>query len=193
MIYSFVIGSMLLSRLAVDNTLRLETALSVASDERARAEAEQVRAEQQARELEQRAHEQARLLELISVLETPTIHIADGVLLVPVVGALDSRRAQVLTTRLLREVSEQRMQRVILDIGGVTAVDTQVAQVLLQTANALRMLGCRVAITGITATVAMTLTQLGVAMNEVVTARSPQDVLAASSMHSGPTSPFQPA
>lgn len=98
-------------------------------------------------------------------------------LLAPIVGALDTRRAQALTSRLLHDVNDQRTHRVILDIAGVTAVDTQVAQSLLQTAQALRLLGCQVTITGITAAVAATLTYLDIALSGVATARSPEEVL----------------
>lgn len=175
-----VVGAMMLSRLAVDNVHRLEAARREAEAESARAEAERSRAEAQASELEQRNAEQQRLLELVATLETPTIAVAEGVLLAPIVGALDSRRAQALTSRLLHEVGTQRARQVILDIAGVTAVDTQVAQALIQSAQALRLLGCAVTITGISPTVATTLTHLGIALDEVTTARSPREVLAIS-------------
>ena len=120
---------------------RNKRALS-AEQARARAEADRVIAEQQSRELAQRNTEQERLLELVATLEIPTIALADSVLLVPILGTLDSRRAQALIGRLLQEASEQRAQQVILDITGVTAVDTQVAQALLQMTQALGLLGC---------------------------------------------------
>lgn len=178
--FAFLIGGMVFSRLAVDNVQRLEAANRAVEAERARAESERSRAEAQASELAQRNVEQQRLLDLVATLETPTIVVADGVLLAPIVGALDSRRAQMLTSRLLQDVGTQRAQHVILDIAGVMAVDTQVAQALLQSAQALRLLGCAVTLTGISPTVATTLTHLGIALDAVATARSPQDVLASS-------------
>lgn len=168
---------MILSRLAIDNVQRLEAAKREAEAERARAETERVRAEQQAEQLTQRNAEQERLIELVATLETPTITVADGVLLAPIVGTLDSRRAQALTTRLLEHVSAQRIQRVILDIAGVSTVDTQVAQAILRTAQALSLLGCHVTITGISATIAMLLTHLNISLDSVTIARSPKEAL----------------
>jgi anti-anti-sigma regulatory factor len=172
-----IIGGMMLSRIAFDNSKYLELAKREAEEAQAQAEAERQRAEQKSTELEQRNVEQQRLLELVTLLETPTITVANGVLLAPIVGSLDSQRAQALTTRLLKEVNASRTRHVILDIAGVTAVDTKVAQALLQTAQALRLLGCEVTLTGISAMVATTLTHLGVALDHIHIARSPQDVL----------------
>lgn len=114
----------------------------------------------------------------MSTLETPTITLAEGVLLAPIVGALDPRRAQALTARLLNEASAQRAQRVIIDISGVTSVDTQVAQALVQTARSLSLLGCRVTLTGVSASVAMTLTHLEATLDGIHIVRSPQEALA---------------
>lgn len=176
--FLLITGGMVFSRLAIDNAQRLEAAMREAEDARARAEQRERDMTAQAEELVQRNAEQQRLLELVNMLETPTIALADGVLLAPIVGAIDSRRAQTLTARLLADASAQRAQRVILDISGVTAVDTQVAQSLIQTTRALGLLGCRVTLTGISATVATTLTRLGVALESIHTVRSPKEALA---------------
>ncbi len=128
-------------------------------------------------ELTQQNAEQKRLLELVSTLETPTISLADGVLFAPVVGTLDSIRAQNLMARLLDEVHARHVRHVIIDITGVTMVDTQVAHALLQMIQALRLLGGEVTMTGITAGVATSITQLGISLEEVNTYHSPQEVL----------------
>ncbi len=112
-----IIGGMILSRLAIDNVQRLEIARREAEAERARAETERARAEQQAEELVRRNAEQERLLDLIATLETPTITLADGVLLAPIVGTLDSQRARLLTSRLLQETSAQGAHHVIYSRG----------------------------------------------------------------------------
>jgi anti-anti-sigma regulatory factor len=177
LIFIMIIGGMMFSRLAVDNAQRVEDARREAEAQRERAEAERERVIKQAAELSQRNEEQQRLLELVEVLETPTIAIAQGVLLAPIVGTLDSRRAQALTNRLLREAYRQRTRQAILDISGVSTVDTQVAHVLIQAAQGLQLLGCEVLVTGITPTVATTLTQLGVDLPNITTLRSPQEAL----------------
>lgn len=176
--FTIVIGGMILSRLAIDNAERLEIARREAEAERARAEVERARAEQQAEELARRNAEQERLLELIATLETPTITLADGILPAPIVGALDSQRARLLTSRLLEETSAQRAHHVIIDIRGAVAVDTQVVEALLQTARALELLGCRVTLIGISPEVALTLTRLGTPLDSLRTRRSPQEALA---------------
>jgi rsbT co-antagonist protein RsbR len=166
------------SRLATDNTQRLAAAR--ARVERALTQAEQQarQLEQQARELVQRNLEQQNLLDLVTALETPTIQLAAGVLLVPIVGHLDSRRAKALTGRLLEDAHAQHARLVILDIAGVSVVDTGVAHALLQTAHALRLLGCSVSLSGIGAEVATTLVQLGIGFEGITHVRNPQDALA---------------
>lgn len=177
--YVFLTGGMALSRLAVDNALHLAEANRRTEEERTRAEMARELAQQRAAELETRNAEQTKLLQLVSDLEMPAIGIADGVLLAPLVGSLDSARAQTLTRRLLERVAEQRVRLVILDIAGVTSVDTAVARHLVNIAQALRLLGCRVAISGISPSVAVALAGLGVDLPGVLTCRSPQQALMA--------------
>lgn len=175
--YGALAGGMILSRLAIDNAQRLEEARRIAEEERVRTAEALALAQQRADELEQRNAEQDRLLQLVSDLETPAIAIADGVLLAPVVGNLDTRRAQALNKRLLETVAHRRTRFVILDIAGVTHVDTSVAQSLVQIAQGLRLIGCRVAISGISPAVAATLASLNTTFPDIVTCRSPQDAL----------------
>jgi rsbT co-antagonist protein RsbR len=176
--FAVIIAGLVFSRLATDNTERLAEA-------HARAERSLMQAEQQARQLEQQASElgqrnaaQQSLLDLVAELEIPAVQLANGVLLVPIVGHLDSRRAQALTTRLLEDAHTQHAQLVILDIAGVSVVDTAVAQALLQIAHALRLLGCTVFLSGIAAEVATTLVQLGIGLEGITPVRNPQDALA---------------
>lgn len=178
LIFTVTIGGMLLSRVAVDNAQHLEVAKREAEAARALAEKREQELAAQTGELTQRNLEQQRLLSLVATLETPAIAVAEGVLLAPIVGTLDSHRADTLTRRLLHAASEHRTQKVILDIAGVATVDTQVARALLETAGALRLLGCQVVMTGISASVAITLTQLDITLAGVNVARSPQDALA---------------
>jgi anti-anti-sigma regulatory factor len=138
-------------------------------------------AETQARTLEAQAaalaEAEQRQRELVATLETPTVAVGDGVLLVPIIGTIDSARAKQITTRLLGDIAAQRVNLLIIDIAGVTLIDTAVAKALIETIQAVRLLGCAVVLTGITASMATTLTQLGIALEGVQTLRSPQDVL----------------
>jgi anti-anti-sigma regulatory factor len=105
------------------------------------------------------------------------VSIAEGVLFVPIVGHLDSSRADAITARLLEEAHRQRAAMVVLDIAGVPVVDTAVAQGLQRATSALRLLGCDVAVSGIGARVAATLVQLGATLDGVISVRTPQDAL----------------
>lgn len=177
-LYAMLVGGMILARLVTD------TAHHQAEEQARRAEAALAGSEaksaelaQKAEELARRNEEQGRLIDLVATLETPAVALAEGVLLAPVVGHLDSRRAGLLTERLLHEVSDSRARLVILDIAGVPAVDTGVAQSLLRAVQAVRLLGCEVTITGISASIAATLTQLGVSLTGVRISRTPQEAL----------------
>jgi rsbT co-antagonist protein RsbR len=99
---------------------------------------------------------------IIESLSTPVVQVWTGILAMPLVGAIDSRRATQVTEGLLMAVSDQQAECVIIDITGVPMVDTQVAQYLVQTAYACRLLGCEVALVGIGVEMAQTLVQLGV-------------------------------
>jgi anti-anti-sigma regulatory factor len=161
-----------------DRLLAISDAAVALADKRA-AEAENARqrAEEAQSTIAQQYAEQQRLLDLVSVLETPVIAIAEGVLLAPIVGHLDSRRAGQLTQRLLDAVYAQRARAVIIDIAGVPLVDTQVAQLLIRTAQSIRLLGSRVALTGISSETAMTLSNLGMRLEEMQTMRNPQEAI----------------
>ncbi len=179
-VYVMLVGILLLARAVLDTTARQ------ADEARKRAEAAQARAEDQARALEaanaaQQAQleEQRRLLDLVATLEVPAITIADGVLFAPIVGNLDSRRSVMLTARLLEAAHNQRAHHVIIDISGVSTVDTMVAQALINAAQALKLLGCRVTLSGISSDVALTLTQQNIQLRDITTVRSPQEALMA--------------
>jgi anti-anti-sigma regulatory factor len=175
--FTVIIAGLVFSRLATDHTQRLADLSVRAEQARAHAELQAQQLEQQTHELTQRNVEQQRLLDLVATLETPTTQLADGVLFAPIVGHLDSRRAQALTTRLLEEAHTQHAQLILLDIAGVSVVDTTVAQALLHTAHSLRLLGCTVFLSGITAEVATTLVQLGIGLEGITPVRNPQDAL----------------
>jgi rsbT co-antagonist protein RsbR len=106
---------------------------------------------------------------IIETLSSPVVQVWQGVLTMPLVGTIDSRRATTITENLLRAITERRADCVILDITGVPIVDTQIAQHLISTAHACRLLGCDVALVGIGVEMAQTLVQLGVDLSALVT------------------------
>jgi rsbT co-antagonist protein RsbR len=98
-------------------------------------------------------------------LSNPLLPISDNVVIMPLIGNIDSRRAQTMLEGLLEGVAEHQAELVILDITGVRMVDTQVAQAFIQAAQAVRLLGAQVILTGIQPQIAQTLIHLGVDMN----------------------------
>jgi len=109
--------------------------------------------------------QQESLLEL----STPFIPITEQVMVMPLIGAIDSRRAQQVLDSLLHGVSSTRARIAILDITGVPLVDTQVANVLIQAAQSVKLLGAEVVLTGIRPEVAQTLVGLGVNLSGITT------------------------
>jgi rsbT co-antagonist protein RsbR len=98
----------------------------------------------------------------IRELSTPVIRVHNRVLLLPLVGAIDSHRADQIMDSVLLKVAEAQARCIIIDIAGVPIVDTKVADNLVKTTAAVRLLGAQVILTGITAQVARTVVQLGV-------------------------------
>lgn len=116
----------------------------------------------QSKEIQQATSEINSQREMIESLSTPVVQVWEGILAMPLVGSIDSRRATRIMEGLLATIAERKAGCVIIDITGVPIVDTQVAQYLIQSAQASRLLGCEVALVGIGADMAQTLVQLGV-------------------------------
>jgi rsbT co-antagonist protein RsbR len=109
---------------------------------------------------------------------TPIVPISDGVVAMPLIGAIDSARAESIIETLLEGVSASRATVAILDITGVQVVDTQVANALLRAAQAVRLLGTEVLLTGIRPEVAQTLVGLGLDLSGITTLASLQSGIA---------------
>lgn len=124
-------------------------------------EALRLRAEQ-----EEVIHAQAASLQELS---TPLLTINDGIVVMPLIGAIDSARAKQVMEVLLSGVAERHATTAILDITGVAVVDTQVANALVRVAQATKLLGAQVIITGIRPEIAQTLIGLGVELSGIVT------------------------
>jgi rsbT co-antagonist protein RsbR len=102
-------------------------------------------------------------------LSTPLIPITDAVVAMPLIGSIDSSRAQLVLETLLTGVAERQASITIIDITGVPVVDTQVANALIRAAQAVKLLGARVILTGIRPEVAQTLVNLGVDLSGILT------------------------
>ena len=102
-------------------------------------------------------------------LQTPVIQVWEGILALPIVGALDTARSQDMTEALLQKIVETSSDVVILDITAVPVIDTAVAKHLLETVAAARLLGAEVMIVGLTTRTAMTLVHLGVDLGTITT------------------------
>ena len=102
-------------------------------------------------------------------LSTPLIPISEQVVIIPLIGSIDSRRAQQVVETLLHGIADGQMRAAIIDITGVAVVDTQVANILVQAAHGVRLLGARVLLTGIRPEIAQTLVGLGVDLGGIET------------------------
>jgi rsbT co-antagonist protein RsbR len=113
--------------------------------------------------------QQDLLRSTIRDLSTPIIPVYEGILVLPLVGSIDSRRATEVTERLLEQISAQQAEIVIIDITGVALIDTSTANHLLMTTRAANLLGSRVVLVGMGAEIAQTIVQLGVELNGLIT------------------------
>jgi rsbT co-antagonist protein RsbR len=111
-------------------------------------------------------------------LSTPVVKLWDGVLALPMIGTLDSARTQVVMESLLQRIVDTGAEIAILDITGVPTVDTQVAQHLLKTVTAARLMGADCIISGIRPQIAQTIVHLGVDLQDVITKATLADAFA---------------
>lgn len=102
-------------------------------------------------------------------LSTPVIKVWDKILTLPIIGTLDSRRAQVMMEALLQKIVETNSTIAILDITGVRTMDTLVANHLIKTVTAARLMGARCILTGVSPAIAQTLVQLGIDLSQITT------------------------
>ena len=114
----------------------------------------------------------------LAELSTPLIPVSESTLVMPLIGAVDSRRVQQMMDTLLSGVAESKATAVILDITGVPVVDTQVADALFRAAQAVKLLGAQVILTGIRPEVAQTLVGLGIELHNLITRSRLQDGIA---------------
>jgi rsbT co-antagonist protein RsbR len=127
--------------------------------------------------------QQAEMLEL----STPVVKLWEGILALPLIGTLDSARTQVVMESLLQKIVETESQVAIIDITGVPTVDTLVAQHLLKTVTALRLMGADCIVSGVRPQIAQTIVHLGVDLQGVTTKANLADALALALKRSGVT------
>ncbi|MFL6229310.1 MAG: STAS domain-containing protein [Pyrinomonadaceae bacterium] len=102
-------------------------------------------------------------------LSTPVIKVWDKILTLPIIGTLDSRRAQLMMEALLQRIVETGSTVAILDITGVRTMDTLVANHLIKTVTAARLMGARCILTGVSPAIAQTMVQLGIDLSQITT------------------------
>lgn len=122
------------------------------------------------KEAEEKSRRQTQ--EILEMASVPVVQIWQGILLVPLIGTLDSQRTQQLMERLLERVTETSSPIVLLDITGVPTIDSQTAQHLTETISAVRLLGAEVTLTGVRPSIAQTLVHLGIDLSRFVTRSS---------------------
>jgi rsbT co-antagonist protein RsbR len=118
-------------------------------------------------------------------LSTPVVKLWEGIVAVPLVGMLDSARTQVVMEKLLQTLVDTGSEYAVIDITGVSAVDTQVAQHLLKTVMAARLMGANCVISGIRPQIAHTIVTLGIEFGDIVTRATLADALAYALRESG--------
>src|SRR5438094_10501779 len=107
--------------------------------------------------------------EAIRELSTPVLQIRERLLLLPIVGIIDTQRARLITESLLRSIRSNRAKVVVMDVTGVATIDSKVANHLLQTVAAARLMGAHVIVTGLSAEVAQSLVALGIELSKLNT------------------------
>jgi len=127
------------------------------------------------------ARQQQEVLEL----STPVVELWEGILAVPLIGTLDSARTQVVMENLLQKIVDTGATIAIIDITGVPTVDTLVAQHLLKTVAAARLMGAECIVSGIRPQIAQTIVHLGVELNDVITKATLADAFAVALRRSG--------
>jgi anti-anti-sigma regulatory factor len=177
-VYFACVGSIYVGTLIADQTRqRLELQHETLQAAHMRAEQQAQENAQQAAILAEQTARQQHLIDTIQLLEIPITAIADGVLLASFVGAFDEQRVQAANSRILSAVYSQKARLMILDIAGITLLDRELTEGLLKVAQSIRLLGCRVALSGISATISQELINARLSFDGVHTTRTVQDAL----------------
>jgi rsbT co-antagonist protein RsbR len=136
------------------------------------------RLESQLAELALALDEKTQLLDVIRQASTPIVPVVNGILVVPLVGTFDAFRAELLTEKLLHEITRCKARTAILDISGVPVFDTLAAQLMIRLARSVRLLGARVYLVGMSPNIARTVVGLGIELGSLESYATLQDGLA---------------
>jgi PAS domain S-box-containing protein len=133
-----------------------------------RLEKDRIIMEQKEGLLKKREEDIRHLQDEILELSTPVIEVWDGIVALPLVGTLDSHRAHIAMQRLLESIEYTRSSFVIIDITGVPTVDSEVASHVLQTAGAVRLMGCETILTGVGPHIARVISEGDVDLDNII-------------------------
>jgi anti-anti-sigma regulatory factor len=136
-------------------------------------------------ELERQAQDLIASEQEIRELSTPVLQLRAGLLILPIIGTINAARSRQLTTELLHSISAKRAKVVVIDITGVAAVDSRVANDLIQTAHAAQLMGATAIVTGLSPEVSQALVRLGVDLGKLRTMGDLQDAIEAAELALG--------
>jgi rsbT co-antagonist protein RsbR len=120
-------------------------------------------------ELRESTTAQEQLSVAVRSVASPVVPVLEGILVMPLIGVIDTERASLLMQSLLTSIEQRRAQTVIIDVTGVPLIDTQVARTLLQVGTAVHLLGAQTVLVGLRPEVAQTLVGLGIDLAQIVT------------------------
>lgn len=158
-----------------DPFMEVEVGLNLVLDDLAQADVQQKR---YVTEIEQKNREIAdRAAMALRELSTPIISVWDGVLTLPIIGMVDTARGAEMMEQLLTRVASDQAQYVVIDITGVSVVDTRTADSFIRMSEAVRLVGAQCFLTGISPAIAQTIAQLGIDTSRIRTLRRLSDAL----------------
>lgn len=170
-VYVLIVGGMVLSRLAVDTAQQLTEAGELAQQARQEAEERAQELAQRNAQLQQTLAENAAQRDVIRELGVPILPLSEHALILPLVGALDSARLSYAQDRVLETIHASQARLLVIDLTGVSLIDTHVARGIVKMMQAVQLLGAEVALAGIRSEVAQMIVGLGLSLDHVAVFR----------------------
>lgn len=164
-----------------DDLTGVEQAINLLIDDLTHELKKSLKMRQEMEEKLQKIQEQQKIIlqqqEDLMELSSPVSKVWENILILPVIGTLDSQRTQIMMENLLQKIVSTGCTTAILDITGVPTVDTQVANHLLKTVTAARLLGAECIVSGISPAIAQTIVHLGINLSNILTKATLQDAM----------------